>query len=150
MGLIPGSRRPLGGGHGGPLQYSCLENPTDRGARWVMVHGTAKSLARLERVSTHQLLLPTAPPERSARCVVSSAVQAGDVRTPSRDWWDGGRRSDVKLLLVCSPGQGTAWGGSHPQGLQSEMLGGIQSQQQGLRISAPHPPRASILWAFFF
>ena len=27
MGLIPGSVRPLGGGHGNPLQYSCLENP---------------------------------------------------------------------------------------------------------------------------
>ena len=32
-GLIPGSGRPLGEGHGNPLQYSCLENPTDRGAR---------------------------------------------------------------------------------------------------------------------
>ena len=31
-GLIPGSGRSLGGGHGNPLQYSCLENPVDRGA----------------------------------------------------------------------------------------------------------------------
>ena len=31
-GLIPGSGRSPGGGHGNPLQYSCLENPTDRGA----------------------------------------------------------------------------------------------------------------------
>ena len=31
-GLIPGSGRSLGGGHGNPLQYSCLENPMDRGA----------------------------------------------------------------------------------------------------------------------
>ena len=30
-GLIPGSGRSPGGGHGSPLQYSCLENPTDRG-----------------------------------------------------------------------------------------------------------------------
>ena len=30
-GLIPGSRRSPGGGHGNPLQYSCLENPMDRG-----------------------------------------------------------------------------------------------------------------------
>ena len=29
-GLIPGSGRALGGGHGNPLQYSCLENPMDR------------------------------------------------------------------------------------------------------------------------
>ena len=32
MGLIPGSRRSPGGGNGNPLQYSCLENPMDRGA----------------------------------------------------------------------------------------------------------------------
>ena len=32
MGSIPGSGRSPGGGHGSPLQYSCLENPTDRGA----------------------------------------------------------------------------------------------------------------------
>ena len=31
-GSIPGSGRSLGGGHGNPLQYSCLESPTDRGA----------------------------------------------------------------------------------------------------------------------
>ena len=32
-----------GGGNGNPLQYSCLENPMDRGARWARVHGVAKS-----------------------------------------------------------------------------------------------------------
>ena len=32
MGLIPGLVRAPGGGHGNPLQYSCLENPMDRGA----------------------------------------------------------------------------------------------------------------------
>jgi len=37
MGLIPGSGRSPGGGHGNPLQYSCLENPMDRGAWWVAV-----------------------------------------------------------------------------------------------------------------
>ena len=31
LGLIPGSGRSPGGGHGNPLQYSCLENPMDRG-----------------------------------------------------------------------------------------------------------------------
>ena len=34
MGSIRGSRRSSGGGSGNPLQYSCLENPTDRGAWW--------------------------------------------------------------------------------------------------------------------
>ena len=38
-GLVPRSGRSHLGGHGDPLQYSCLENPTDRGAWWVTVHG---------------------------------------------------------------------------------------------------------------
>ena len=42
-GLIPGWGRSSGGGSGNPLQYSCLGNPMDRGARWATVHGTAES-----------------------------------------------------------------------------------------------------------
>ena len=38
-GLISGSERSPGAGNGNPLQYSCLENPTDRGAWWAIVHG---------------------------------------------------------------------------------------------------------------
>ena len=41
-GSIPGSGRSPGGGHGNPLQYSCLENSVDRGAWWATVHGFAK------------------------------------------------------------------------------------------------------------
>ena len=43
MGLIPGSGRFPGEGNGNPLQYSCLENPMDRGAWQATVHGVAKS-----------------------------------------------------------------------------------------------------------
>ena len=43
MGSIPGSGRSSGGGHGNPLQYSCLENPVDRGVWWATVHRVAKS-----------------------------------------------------------------------------------------------------------
>ena len=43
MGLIPGSGRSSGGGHGYPLQYSCLEISMDRGAWWATVHRVAKS-----------------------------------------------------------------------------------------------------------
>ena len=43
VGLIPGSERSPGVGNGIPLQYSCLENPTDRGAWRATVHGVAKS-----------------------------------------------------------------------------------------------------------
>ena len=44
MGLIPGLGRSPGEGNGNPFQYSCLENPTDRGAWWATVHGVAKEL----------------------------------------------------------------------------------------------------------
>ena len=40
---VPESGRRPGGGHGNPLQYFCLDNPTDRGAWWATVHGVAKS-----------------------------------------------------------------------------------------------------------
>ena len=45
LGSIPGSGKSLGKDNGYPLQYSCLENPTDRGACWTAVHGVAKSRA---------------------------------------------------------------------------------------------------------
>ena len=41
-GLIPGSGKSPGERNGNPLQYSCLGNPTDRGAWWATAHGIAK------------------------------------------------------------------------------------------------------------
>ena len=43
--------RSPGGGHDNPLQYSCLENPMERGAWWATVHGVAKSRTRLKWLS---------------------------------------------------------------------------------------------------
>ena len=43
QGSIPGSGRSPGEGNGNPLQYSCLENPMERGAWWAAVHGVTKS-----------------------------------------------------------------------------------------------------------
>ena len=57
MGLIPGSGRSPGGGHGNPLQYSSWENSMDRGAWWTMIHGdTTESIEHTHvrtRVRTH-------------------------------------------------------------------------------------------------
>ena len=47
MGSIPGLGRSLGGGNGNPLQYSCLENPMDRGAWQATVHRVPKSWTQL-------------------------------------------------------------------------------------------------------
>ena len=46
-GLLSGSGRSPGEGNGNPLQYSCLENPMDRGAWWAIVHGGHKESTQL-------------------------------------------------------------------------------------------------------
>ena len=54
VGSIPGlGRTPGGGGHGNPLQYSCLESSMDRGAWWATVHRIAKSWTQLKQLSMH-------------------------------------------------------------------------------------------------
>ena len=50
MGSIPGSGRSPGGGHGNSLQYSCLQNPMDRGSWRAMVHNVAKSWTWLKQL----------------------------------------------------------------------------------------------------
>ena len=42
-----------GEGNGNPLQYSCLENPIDRGAWWAAIYGVAQSWTQLKRLSRH-------------------------------------------------------------------------------------------------
>ena len=56
---IPGSGTSLGEGNGNPLQYSCLENPTDRGAWWTTAHGIARNWT----------LLSTSTNEHERKCV---------------------------------------------------------------------------------
>ena len=51
QGSIPRSGRSLGGGHGNPLQDSCLENPMGRGARWATAHGVAEESDTTERLT---------------------------------------------------------------------------------------------------
>ena len=53
MGSVPGSGRSPRGEHGNPLQYSCLEDPMDRGAWQAAVHRVAKSQTLLKRLSMH-------------------------------------------------------------------------------------------------
>ena len=53
-GLILGSGRSPGEGNGYLLQYSCLENPMDRGAWWATVHGVTKRWMRLSECACIQ------------------------------------------------------------------------------------------------
>ena len=53
---VSGLGRLPGGGNGKPLQYSCLENPMDRGAGQATVHRVAKSQTQLKQLSTHAFM----------------------------------------------------------------------------------------------
>ena len=57
IGSIPGSGRSPGGGHGNPLQYSCLENPRDRGVWWATVHRVVMSRTHLKWLSMHTSIM---------------------------------------------------------------------------------------------
>ena len=72
-GSIPGSGRSRGGGHGKPLQYSCLENPMDRGAWQAPLHRVTQSRTQLKQLSLHTHI--SLRSSRSvSRPVVSSSV----------------------------------------------------------------------------
>ena len=66
VGSIPGLGRSSGGGHGNPLQYSCLEILTDRGAWQATVHGVTK-------IKNHQLT-HTADPPYLEQCLAQSST----------------------------------------------------------------------------
>ena len=57
LALIPGLGRSPEGGNGNPLQYSCLENPMDRGAWGATVHGVAKESDMTEWLSLYVIIL---------------------------------------------------------------------------------------------
>ena len=79
MGSIPGSGRSLGGEHGNSLQYSCLENHSDRGAWWATVHRIAKSWTRLKRPSMHALkhCKSSSPPQVHPHCCLEVLSKIG-------------------------------------------------------------------------
>ena len=64
MSLIPGLGRTPGGGNGNLFQYSCLKNPTDRGAWWATIHGITKSETRLRTHAQTDVLEAPLVPEK--------------------------------------------------------------------------------------
>ena len=58
LGSIPGSGRSPEGEHSNPVQYSCLENPMDRGTWRATAYRVAKSQTRLKQLSTHMHTIP--------------------------------------------------------------------------------------------
>ena len=76
VGLIPGSGRSPGGGNGNPLQYSCLENPMDRGTWRAAVRRVSESDAT-EQLSMHTHGLPTAQTTSTISVLSSGGRQLG-------------------------------------------------------------------------
>ena len=70
-GLIPDLGRSPGEGNSNPLQYSCLENPMDRGAWRSIAHGVTKSWTQLKGLSTHTYKLTDAITEGSGAHILT-------------------------------------------------------------------------------
>ena len=137
MGSVPKLGRSPGGGHGHPLQYSCLENPVDRGACQATVHGLSENQTRL---SPAQLLLsqscPTlcnpmdcSPPGSSVHGILQARIlewvampsSRGSSQSRDRTWVSyvsciGGvfsksriRLSDFHIFNISTTWEATAW-----------------------------------------
>ena len=101
---IPGWGRSPGGGHGKPPQYSCLENPRDRGAWWAAVHGVAKSRIRLSmRTRAHIRAQENFPGNASFSFLEVTRLEAAPVlRHPVVQGWrrEGGEEGVQFKLMV--------------------------------------------------
>ena len=123
-GLIPGLVRPSGGGNGNPLQYSCLENPMDRGPWLATVHRVAKdsdTAERLNNKNTHWIH-NTRPP---LKCLANSMLVLEKDSSTSSDW--------------------CYW---LPPGWAERFCSSLSSLRKHVRIaeSASHPKSVGSLW----
>ena len=88
MGSIPGSETSRGGGHGNPLQYSCLENPMDRGAWRATVHRVEKNQTRWKQLGMHAEKEVAPAMEATAQVLTTASLLEGDsapqAATPQR------------------------------------------------------------------
>ena len=90
VGSIPGSGKSPGGGNGNPLQYSCLENPKDRGAWWTTVRGITE--------------LDTTQHTRGDRCLLSQLHVCRGVSATVTYWLEARCCSVTQLCLtLCDP-----------------------------------------------
>ena len=83
----------VGEGNGNPLQYSCLENPRDGGARWAAVYGVAQSWTQLKRLSSSSSSIHVNTKERYEKTYAipwTVASQAPlSMGFPRQEYWSG-------------------------------------------------------------
>ena len=85
---IPRSRRSPGGGHSNPLQYSCLENPTDRGAWRAYSPGSGQESDRPERVTLSLFFMYVWPKYCSFSFNISPFNEYPELISLRMDWLD--------------------------------------------------------------
>ena len=90
-------RRSSGGGNDNPFQYSCLENPLDRGAWWAIVHGVTEELDRTQRLNNNN---------NDQKCLKAAAAA----------------KSLQSYLTLCNPLDGSPPGSPIPGILQARTL----------------------------
>ena len=104
LGSIPGLGRSPGEGNGTPLQYSCLENPMDRGAWWATVHGVAKNQTRLSNFT----FTSGFPDGSDGKVSVYSAGDLGSI--PGLGRFPGeGNGNPLQYSCLGNPMDGGAW-----------------------------------------
>ena len=96
-------KRHPGAGHGNPLQYSCLENPMDRGAWWTTVHRVAKSQTRLS-MRTHNAC-------KTRREMLGTPIKVELLRMERKGWGKGICEADQQWLATGGWGSWRCTGG---------------------------------------
>ena len=91
-GSILGLGRSPGGGHGNPLQYSCLENPMDRGTWWATVHAVTQNQTRLKQLSMNTF------PFNRKKNKSSNRYQCTNYIVSALSLWDSCR---IEITLKC-------------------------------------------------
>ena len=125
--------RSPGGGHGNPLQYSCLENPMDRGAWWATVHRVAKSRTGLKQLSRaqHGRVLAAALGIFNHHCGMRGLLGFPSGKESPCNAGDTGD-------TVSIPGLGRSPGGGHGSPLQDSCL----ENPHGQRSLAGYSPQS--------
>ena len=101
MDLISGLRRFLGEGNDNPLQYSCLGNPTDRGAWWATVHEVAKESDMTEWLNNNSKVLKECMKiVMNVLCPTPASVHFGYVYMTIHGW-QGTKLCPVSWMLFC-------------------------------------------------
>ena len=124
--MIPGSQRFPGGGHGNSLQYSCLENPMDRGTWRATVLGVTKSRIQLKQPNTHanfKYQLPISMVQTYSKMTTSTVTDIFPRVAPTR------RKNVPKMHLqsedtYCNM---TAWTEVLSWGTHSQVMTGFHS-----------------------